>query len=300
MWKCISVFYGLVLVGCTADLLPLEEVIPGDVPTDLYPSEVEGFGGQVLLAESGFWATSDEASVVFSGAVEVLDLGLRGQGHFLWSSEETFFVGVAGHGVFDERGDLLFSVPDARQFAGQGALWVAAGDGRVIASDGREWSLPDPRKAAVDQDRIAVLSCESLSCGIYLLGDEITYVGEGDPAGDVGFWNGTLWWGLPDTGTEDAAGTVVSEDGAVVSGLPGDNLGRVLGGGFTSGSLNWRIQPRRLRIVGLEEEKVFALDRSAGSMPVSLDGDGDRLLVGVPGWAEKGGAVVVVGDLQLP
>ena len=300
MGKGVRHIFPLVLVACGADLLPLEEVIPGDVPTELHLSEVDGFGGQVLLAESGFWSTSDEESLVFSNAGEVLDLGLRDQGHFLWSVEESFFVGVAGHGVFDAHGALLMSVPDARQFAGQGALWVAAADGRVVASDGREWSLPDPRKAAVDQDRVAVLSCETAECGIYVLGDEITYVGEGDPAGDVGFWNGKLWWGLPDIGNENATGTVVSEDGDVVSGLPGDNLGRVLGGGFTSGSLNWRTQPRRLRIVSLEGEKVFALDRSAGSMPVSLDGDGDRLLIGVPGWVEKGGAVVVVGDLQLP
>jgi hypothetical protein len=210
------------------------------------------------------------------------------------------FVGVAGHGVFDGAGVLLSPVSDARQFAGDGGSWVAAADGRVVASDGRVWNMSDPRKVAVDGDRIAVLSCEHSECGIYLLGEGIVYVGEGDPAGGIGFWNGKLWWGLPNTGSEGAAGKVVSELGDLLEGLEGDHLGRTFGGGFTSGSLNWRSQPRRMRVVGLEGERVFALDRTTGSAPASLHGDGDRLLVGLPGWVEKGGAVVVVEDLQLP
>lgn len=293
-------FYPLLLVSCTVDLLPLEEVIPGDVPTDLYRSDVDGFGAQVVVSESGFWAASDEAGLVFSNDLVALDMGFKNQGHFLWTDEGKLFVGVAGRGVFDSTGVLLSSVTDARQFAGDGGSWVAAAEGRVVANDGRVWNMSDPRKVAVDGDRIAVLSCESSECRIYLLGDEIVYVGEGDPAGGIGFWKGELWWGLPNTGSEGAAGKVVSELGNVVEGLEGDHLGRTFGGGFTSGSLNWRIQPRRMRVVGLEGKRVFALDRTTGSAPASLHGDGDRLLVGLPGWVEKGGAVVVVGDLQLP
>jgi hypothetical protein len=261
---------------------------------------LDGFGAEVLLSATGFWAASEGTGIVASDQDERLDLGFPNRGLSLWLEQDALRVGVAGQGLFDATGSLLVSLPTARHFSGGDALWVACTEDLVVASDGRQWQLPDPRRVRTDGERIAVLSCDSEDCGIFLLDEAIERIGDGDAAGDLAFWQEELWWGRPDLEQDGAEGSIRSESGSSLSGLPGDHLGRSIGGGYGAGSVNTDVRPRRLRIQSLQGSQVYALDRVAGSASVALDGDASTLIIGVQGWAEAGGAVLVVHPPELP
>ena len=64
--------------------------------------------------------------------------------------------------------------------------------------------------------------------------------------------------------------------------------------------MNGHQVPRVLRLVPLVGSTVLGVDRSAGSLGVGLFGTDEGLLVGVPGWVETGGAVLVVGLEEAP
>ena len=64
--------------------------------------------------------------------------------------------------------------------------------------------------------------------------------------------------------------------------------------------MNGNQVPRVLRLVPIAGSTVLGVDRSAGSLGVGLFGLGDDLLVGIPGWVEEGGAVLVVGLEEAP
>ncbi len=291
---------GVILTGCGSPLLPEESVLPGGIPALYWFSDAEGFCSQLAWGVGGVWSSSDAAGQVFLGDDLVFESRFPGRGHFPWEKNGTLEVGVSGQGVFDAGGQLLVSVPGAVHFAAFEGHWVAATPDSVVDSQGQRWELANVRKVAVSGDRVAALACDAEACAVFLLGAAIERVGEGDPAGDLGFWAGDLWWGMPELESEEAAGFVISESGHVVHGIVGDHLGRRVGGGFAAGSLNLRTQPRRLRIVSLEGGRTLALDQAAGSGSVSLAAQDGSLGIGVPGWVAKGGAVVVVEAAQLP
>jgi len=290
----------LILIACGPTLLPEELVLPGGFPAQYWFSDVEGFGAQLAWSAGDLWSSSDAAGQVFLGHDLVFESGFPGRGHFPWIQNGSLEVGVSGEGVFDATGQLLVSVPGALHFAAFEGHWVAAMPDKVVDSQGQEWPLGNVRKVAVDANRVAALSCDAEECGVFVLGDTLERLGEGDPAGGLGFWSGELWWGMPELERDGAAGLVISENGNEVHGIGGDHLGRRVGGGYVAGSLNLRTQPRRLRIVSLEGGRVFALDQATGSGSVALAAREGSLAIGVPGWVKKGGAVVVVEAAQLP
>jgi hypothetical protein len=299
--SCVRIAsFGLILNGCFATLLPEEMVLPGGIPAQYWFSDLDGFGSQLAWSAGGLWTSSDAAGQVFLGDELVLESGFPARGHFPWDQNGSLEVGVSGEGVFDAGGELLVSVPGARHFAAFEGYWAAATPDSVVDSHGQEWALENVRKVAVSGERVAALACDAAECGVFVLGNSVERVGDGDPAGDLAFWAGDLWWGMPDLESEGAAGFVLSENGNVVHGIDGDHLGRRVGGGFAAGSLNLRSQPRRLRIVRLEGGRALALDRAAGSGSVALAAQDGSLGIGVPGWVAKGGAVVVVDAAQLP
>jgi hypothetical protein len=292
------------LPGCGTSLLPNEVVLPGGGEASIQYTEVEGLGAHLAWGPTGIWASSDKAGQVFQGSELVADLGFPGRGHFPMEVHGELIIGVAGEGVFDTSGGVVQRLEGALHFVSTQDRWVAATPEGVVDSQGRYWPIANVRKVAADVNRIAALVCDAQDCGVFLLGDSVEKVGTGEPAGDLGFWKGVLWWGEPEMEQDGGSGAVFSEDGQIVEGILGDHLGRRIGGGFAAGSVNWKTQPRRLRILSLEGEKIFALDRVAGSTSVALvGGNGDRdgdLGIGVPGWVGNGGAVVVVEDAQLP
>ena len=161
--------------------------------------------------------------------------------------------------------------------------------------------LEDPRAVAMEGSRIAALSCsENVECRVVELGDSIQELGLGEAGGDLEFFDGVLWWGLPELLNPEGAGSVVSEDGVVLQGRSGDHLGRSIGGGYAAGSTNGQQVPRVLRIQSLKTSNAYAVDRSSGSYTVALAGGSDTLYVGVPGWVGDGGAVMVVGVGEAP
>ena len=283
------------LLGCSGSVLNGEQVVPGDVKADVFVLDVPQIGDDVVWVDGVFWVVSEAVGLVVSGQGQRLDLGYPGRGHFLWDDGGAVRIGVSGIGIFDDDGQQLHAMAEGRIFSGANGMWVAGSQGRIFASDGRQWELDDPRRVATDGQRIVALSCVLEICDVVELTDGGTRVlGVGDAAGGLGFWGDRVWWGLPSLDVDGSAGEVVSEDGLRVEGLPGDHLGREFGGGFTSGVTNWDLVPRRLRVVSLESDVVFAIDRHPGAGPVALNAAGSGLVIASPGWAGNGGAVFVV------
>ncbi|MEC7242843.1 MAG: hypothetical protein VXW32_16535 [Myxococcota bacterium] len=277
------------------------KVIPGDLPTEVFTAGLAGWGQSIAEVEGVVWAASEDEGRVESTDGEGLAGPWAGRGIWLGERSGQLLIGVSGLGLFDHLGALVWEAPSSRAFATNGVHWVVAEDDRVIHSDGRSWLLEDPRAVAMDGARIAALSCtDRADCRVLELGDSIVELGRGEAGGDLDFFEGVLWWGLPELEDPEGEGSVVSENGKEHWGRTGDHLGRSIGGGYAAGSTNGRQVPRVLRIQSLNASTAYAVDRSSGSHSVALEGRSGTLLVGVPGWVGDGGAVMVVGVEEAP
>lgn len=288
------------LVACKAVPEDSLKVIPGDLETSVLTSSSENWGQSLTVADGVIWAGSEPGGLVESSEGEVVGGAWAGRGQWLGEIGGELRIGIAGIGIFDETGQEIESAPDSRAFAGDGENWAIASSSSVRTSDGREWAVSDPRKVAISGQRVAALSCVSGTCDVLELGNEVQLLGPGEAGGDLAFYQEVLWWGLPDLQEELGEGRVVSEHQEEIWGLPGDHLGRSIGGGYAGGSMNGNQVPRVLRLVPIAGSTVLGVDRSAGSLGVGLFGLGDDLLVGIPGWVEEGGAVLVVGLEEAP
>ena len=293
--ECPQVIALVGLIACSGGSVHEDLVVPGDVSADVVVLDVPQIGDDLVWADNVFWVVSEAAGVLQSSNGEVVDLGYPGRGHVLWMDSGTLRIGVSGVGVFGDQGELLHAVPEARVFAGADGLWVGATKEQVFASDGRQWQVPDPRRVATDGERIVVLTCDNQDCEVWEMTDSGPVVlGIGDSGGDLAIWNNRVWWGLPGLDVEGEAGAAVSEDGDRVEGSPGDHLGRSIGGGFVGGVTNWEQVPRRLRILSVESDRAYAIDRHPGAGSVALSASESALLIASPGWGGNGGAVFVV------
>ena len=293
--------FSLILLACG----PIDDgevrVLPGDLPVDLTVGEPLGWGQAVVEVEGVVWAASESEGLVLSAQGEEVRGPWAGRGIWLGTLRGELLIGVAGLGLFDQEGALLFEGRGSRAFASNGEEWVMAEEELVRHSDGRVWTVSDPRAVAMQQGRVAVLSCTGgESCLVLELGDEIADVGLGEAGGDLAFFEDTLWWGLPELSNPNGMGRVASEWGEEIVGRVGDHLGRSIGAGYAAGSMNGQQVPRVLRLEPLQGGDVFAIDRSSGSYTVALAGDEERLLMGIPGWADAGGAVMVVDVEKAP
>jgi hypothetical protein len=277
------------------------KVLPGDLPVELTVQEASAWGQSVAAIGGEVWAASEkEGRVLSTEGVEVSG-AWAGRGIWLGELSGELLIGVSGLGLFDSSGALLAEGSESRAFASSEGQWVMAEEEGVVHSDGRSWLVEDPRSVAMSGDRIAVLSCNAdQECRVVELGDEQTEKGGGEAGGALAFHQGTLWWGLPELQDPEGAGRLVSETGVEIQGRLGDHLGRSIGGGYGAGSTNGLLVPRMLRIEPLEGEGTLAVDRSSGSYTVALAGDGQNLLIGVPGWVDAGGAVMVVAVEEAP
>ncbi len=290
------------LLACTSDILEGEWILPGEITgTVVYGESGEELGGAVAY-EAGKWLAGAPQSgrVLLDG--EEIFRDYAGRGQFLWFDDTDPFLGVPGVGIVDlATGEVIVDLPEAMVFAGGEGQWTVATAEGVHTSQGQSYSLTGVRRLAVDGNRILALACND-GCEVWEIGDTLLALGNAGPSGAVGFWNGEAWWSDPQE-EEGGRGLVYSEGGAELEGLEGDHLGRSLGGGYVSGAMNWRVAPRRIRLLSLEGQSTLAVVRSAGARPVLLAGDPDTLVVGIPGWTQEGqkaGATWVVEKAAIP
>jgi hypothetical protein len=281
------------LLACAADPVPGEWFIPGEIPAEVAIGAPDSGFGSAVAVSGGRWLVASPAArrveVVGEGALEGMVPAA------VWFDGEAALAGFAGEGVFEVlSGAPVQETPDARVFAGEAGLWVAAGNERVRASDGREWVLADTRALAVGEGRILALACGG-GCRAWELGEGAPLeLGEAGEEGRVALWGGLAWWSDPQTADPDGAGRVRSEAGDERAGDPGDHLGRGLGGGYASGTMNPNQAPVRARIVSLEGGATLAFDRAAETRPLALAGDGDTLLIGAPAIPHTSGVIGAV------
>ena len=296
-----KVIFVSILIACQPSSGLDVKVLPGDVPVEMTASQLPGWGQSAVEVDGVIWGSSEKTGLVSNANGQELGRGWEGRGIWLGEVDGELMIGVAGIGLFDQRGLLVQESPTSRSFAFSSSAWAMAEEGAVRHSDGRLWDLDDPRVVAVDDGRIAALSCVSqVECRVLELAEEIDELGSGEAGGALSFFEGTLWWGLPELAFDKGAGRVVSEFGDVIEGRDGDHLGRSIGGGYAAGSVNGHQVPRVLRVEPLTSGPVFAIDRSAGGYSVALSSGEGGLVMGIPGWVDDGGAVMVVAVGEAP
>ena len=153
--------------------------------------------------------------------------------------------------------------------------WAAIGGDRVHTDAGVLEGFSDLRAVAVDADRVVVLECPETCRALDANTGEV--LGEAGPAGAVDLWAGEAWWSDPELGERGEV-----RGPSELQGLPGDFLGRSLGGGYAAGVYNEDEAPGRLRLLSLDGGPTLALDRVPVNRPVVLAGDEDLLVVGLP------------------
>jgi hypothetical protein len=290
------------LLGCVSDILEEEWTLPGEITgTVTYGEDGEELGGTVAFDGTHWLAGAPQSGRVLLGGEEIYR-DHPGRGQFLWFDEDAPFLGVPGLGIVDlNTGDLAFALVDGTVFAGGDGLWVYATASEVHTSRGDSYALPGVRRLAVEGSRILALACGE-DCGAWELEGAPRWLGEAGGSGALAFWGGEAWWSDPQE-EDGGQGVVYSEGGDILEGLEGDHLGRSLGGGYASGTMNWRTAPRRIRLLSLEGEATLAIVHSAGARPALLAGDTHTLVVGIPGWTkagQKAGATWVVERAAIP
>ena len=295
------------LGGCQADLLPGEWVVPGELNAVevLGPA---GLGEALAAGESGaLISAGQEVWLVDWSGVQLMSWDAGGEVAALWWAEDgSAMAGVRGRGVVRlDDGALLAERPSARVFVGHGAGWAFADDAGVETSTGERIALSGARALALGDARLLALTCasEGAGCEAFDLSaapDEPSRaLGEAGEGGAVGLdADGVAWWSNPMLGVEDATGVVYAEDGRVVVGEPGDQLGRSLSPRFVAGVTNPIAAPRRARAVPLHDSTapVIALVGGSPDRPVRVVSEGDHLLVGCP---ERPGPEGIDGAVYL-
>ncbi len=290
-----------IVVGCTDDLLPGELVIPGELRATITSStDILGFGSDVAVDEHG--------DQVVAAAVDSGWAGWPGGDHVLipnatsmnvWFDSGRATLGAGDFGVLDiESGELLHEIEGVRTIRGYDGGWIAALPDRVIHSNGVEWLLSDPRVVDASETLRVAISCEIGECSAFQLLDEGTVVllGEAGDGGDIWIDGETIWWGSPSLNIDGDPGRVNNSIGEEVTGLEGDHIGRSIGGGYTTGGLNWHLSPRRVIVHSLDGGQSVTLDGMSGPGSIALGGSETLLVLGVSGWAINGsvGAVIAV------
>lgn len=271
------------LAGCAAPLLPGESVVGVDAAADRWDGAPgERFGAAIAPG----WAT----------AAGVPSLRALDDGGWTDTGPDAAWVGVGAGHVYaaGEAGewwrDGVRGAPDL-----PGARW-AAGPAGAVAADAEGWWLPesDVRVAvsgitavAVGESRVlAVVGHAVRAWSLDGVEQPITLdAGEG---GALGEWDGVAWAGAPDDATPDGAGQVCSERGDCLTGLPGDHLGRVIGGGYAAGTFNKWIVPARARFMPLGGGVTWAMEDGQEDQPLTVAGDDDAVWLGAP-WFEQDG-----------
>ncbi len=279
----------LILGGCRADLLPGEWVVPGEVkavevvgPAGLGEVMAAGASGALISAGEEVW------QVDWSG-VQVMSWDAGGEVAALWWSEsDAPMAGVRGRGVVRlDDGVVLAESASARVFVGRGAGWAMADDARVETSDGQDVALDGVRALAIGEARLLALTCAGGSrCEAVDLSDTpMNPLGEAGEGGGVTLDSGGVaWWSDPMLGVEDASGAVFAEDGRVIVGAPGDQLGRFMSADRVAGVTNPVASPRRARVVSLTDPTapVVALVGGSPDRPVRVVSDAEHMLLGCP------------------
>ena len=278
--------------GCRADLLPGEWVVPGELsavevlgPAGLGSVMAAGEAGALLSAGQDVWLV-DESGVRRS----VWDAG--GEVAALWWAESgAAMAGVRGRGVVRlDDGLVVVDRPAAQVIVGDGEGWALADEAGVETSDGRRVVLSGVRALALADERLLALTCgPSVGCeALDLSGaptEPVRSLGEAGEGGAVALdADGVAWWSNPMLGVGDTSGIVYAEDGQVVVGDPGDQLGRSMSPSFVAGVTNPVAAPRRARTLSLHDPTapVIALVGASPDRPVRVVSEGDRLLLGCP------------------
>jgi len=264
-------------------------VLPGEVRAQTVYGEAGAGFGTALAVRGERWIVSAPGGrdvparvAVYDGDTPVAELA-RSSPVSVWFDGEEPTAAFAFDGVYRLlTGERLQETPDARLFAGGDGVAVSASETQVRALDGRSWALERVQALAVGEERILALACAD-GCQAYELLDEPVLLGTAGELGRVGIWDGVAWWSDPELASADGAGVVMSEAGDRIEGLPGDHLGRSIGGGYAVGALNPNVAPVRARIAPLEAGAGWlAVDRARETRPLVLAGDDGWLLVGVP------------------
>lgn len=296
---------GLFALGCTHPLLVGELVVPGDLPVEAW----WGADGAALGTDVAVRADGEVAALApGEGAVWVgrpgeealrVDRSELSAAAVWFDAKGRVVVGSPREGVTVWTGDAweaIGRVDEALVYRGGPFGWAAATPEGVVHSDGRSWAVAGVRTLALDERRVVALAC-GVTCEAWDLGLDAARVGPAGDGGDVALEDGVAWWGDPELTDAVGAGRAVSETGEQVEGLPGDHLGRRLGGGWVSGSLNEHTVPRRLRLLPLAGGEALAVDRLVAGTPAAMAVGPDGLVVGLAAWpgaAGRAGAVLVV------
>ncbi len=265
------------LFGCS-DLTPNEVVLGDEVLADTVEYSM-GFGATValskglILAANGLrWGPVDAMREQHTSG-EVRTVGFSGD--IAWAWLESGRVVLIADGAEIGRVHSAASVdvcPDLSLVSAQ---------------------LRGEAVACSDEGLIRT-HCDEDVCTVSINGEDLP--GNISAGGAVAWVEGTACWGSPQLQKEQGRGLVECEDGRVWQGLRGDHLGLAIGGGRTAGRFNRHIVPPRLRIPSLVGDETWLIDRAAENSRVSLSGDSDATVVGVPRYRQGGttGRVYVV------
>lgn len=292
--------------ACRAELLPGERVVPGEL------AAVEILGpaglGEVMAADDDAGAlisAGDEVWLVDWSGVQQTSWDAGGEVAALWWGEDGApLVGVRGLGVVRlADGAVIAERPSARVFTGAGGRWALADEGGVETSEGARVTLAGVRALALGDGRLIALTCVEGACEALDLSaapaEAPTRLGEaGEGGAALVDGAGVAWWSNPMLGVGDTSGVVYAEDGRVVVGAPGDQLGRSLTLGLAAGVTNPIAAPRRARAVPLDDPDALVLALVGGSpdRPVRVMSTGARALLATP---ERPGPEGVTGAVYL-
>lgn len=265
----------MILLFACAPLLEDEVAVPWEVETTTLEGPL-GFGRAVAVSEHGIAIASNDEVCLDDACWAMEDpLAVQVHGGLLMAAN------AEGISLFlDEPLHFEFEAPARAVSLHPDASWAAAFEGHVLLSTLESFAVDDPR--AVDVESGLVLHCPVDGCVVRdLRSDEI--VGEAGPDGSLASWRGEAWWSDPSVAE---AGEL--RGASTLSGVPGDFLGRSIGGGYAGGVYNIDQAPGRLRLVSLDGAPTLALDRVAVGRPVVLAGDEQTLAIGLPHGPDLG------------
>lgn len=283
--------YPLSLAACFDPLVD-ERVIGLDVAAETWEGgELDRLGEVVATDGLRVAATANGAGAVWvDGAPE------GGPSKFVgWS--EGALIQVGADGTVYRDGAALATLEGVRLWA-VGEAGVAWASGSALGWVGGEsWAQSGVQALAVGDARLLGLVCDG-GCVLRAWGEQVEDLMEGEAGGAVAEWEGVAWAGFPADDDAEGAGRACAEDGRCVEGIPGDHLGRHIGGGHVAGEFNkWQV-PARARILSLDGGPTLAMEEGAETQPVTLDGRDGLLVVGAPYVAVAGAPAGIVQILR--
>jgi len=266
-------FWVLGASGCTAPLIPGEQVLGDDIPAVV----ITGSGGSMLGATVRVLSSGDMAALA-PGAGEVSVYGAGG--------ERRWTAAVSGERIWEDDGDLLVWERGV-------GIWRVSQDGVALEApltaptavdrcpDG-SWLTATGVGEAVDCARGELITtCAGASCDVTLDGE---WLGAGSTSGAVGWWGEVPCWGDPRFAADDAPGEVRCADGTTLTGIDGEHLGVGIFEERATGIFSKRAIPQRARVVPLGGGVIWVIDRASERSRLSVSRAGDLWAVGVPGY----------------